>query len=249
MISVVIPTLNEAPVLPSLLAALHAERTEHETIVVDGGSRDATVGIAREHGARVVAAPAGREIQLCAGVREARGDILLFLHADSSFPAGGLRSIEAALLSDPGVVVGNFRLLFDGDTRFSRWLTRLYARIRRFGLHFNTKKVNSSDEAYSYGGPDSPINILAHALNLVLASTGSPGRARNHPRLPLLAAALELPQTLVAAKHLFYQIPYVDKAWCPYCITDALTHFITLGLLVPEARETAVNLLDRRAVA
>ena len=107
---------------------------------------------------------------------------------------------------------------------------------------FDTKKVNSSDEAYSYGGPDSPINILTHSVNLVLASTGGPDRARTHPWLPLLAAAVELPQTIIAAKYLFHQMPYVDKAWCPYCITDALTHFATLGLVLPEAIEAARNL-------
>jgi uncharacterized membrane protein len=109
--------------------------------------------------------------------------------------------------------------------------------------NFNTKKVNSSDEAYSYGGPDSPINILAHSVNLVLASTGGPDRAREHPWLPLLAAAMELPQTVIAAKYLFYQMPYVDETWCPYCVTDALTHFATLGLVLPEALEAAQNLL------
>lgn len=112
--------------------------------------------------------------------------------------------------------------------------------------NFNTKKVNTSEEAFSYGGPDSPINILAHAFNLVLASTGSAARARKHPWLPLLAAAVEAPQSAVAAKYLFYQMPRVDKAWCPYCITDALAHFATLALLLPEAREAAAHLFGRR---
>jgi len=112
--------------------------------------------------------------------------------------------------------------------------------------NFDTAKVNLSDEAFSYGGPDSPINILAHALNLVAASTGGPDRAREHPWLPLLAALLELPQSIVAAKYLFYQMPYVDEAWCPYCITDALMHFATLGLVLPEAVEAAENLLPAR---
>lgn len=111
---------------------------------------------------------------------------------------------------------------------------------------FNSRKVNTSDEAYSYGGPDSPINILTHAFNLVLASTGSPERARKHPWLPILAAIVEAPQSAIAAKYLFYQMPRVDKAWCPYCIVDALTHFATLGLLVPEAKEAAGNLVSAR---
>lgn len=104
--------------------------------------------------------------------------------------------------------------------------------------------MNTSDEAYSYGGPDSPINILMHAVNLVLATTGGPDRAREQPWLPILAAAVEAPQWAVAAKYLFHQMPKVDKAWCPYCIVDALTHFATLALVLPEAARAARNLLD-----
>ena len=111
---------------------------------------------------------------------------------------------------------------------------------------FDTRKVNSSDEASSYGGPDSPMNILAHSVNLVAAATGGPDRSRTHPWLPILAAAVELPQTVVAAKYLFSQMPHVDEAWCPYCITDALTHFATLALTLPEAIAGARNLADGR---
>ncbi len=111
---------------------------------------------------------------------------------------------------------------------------------------FDTRKVNTSNEAYSYGGPDSPINVLMHALNLVLATTGRADRARRHPWLPLLAAAVELPQSLVAAKYLFYQMPKVDRRWCPYCITDALTHFATLALVLPEAVKAARGVWARR---
>lgn len=99
---------------------------------------------------------------------------------------------------------------------------------------FHTKKVNSSDEAYSYGGPDSPIAITAHGVNMILASTGGHDRARRQPWLPLLATAAATAQAITAAKYLFYQMPKVDRAWCPYCIIDALTHFATLALTVPE---------------
>lgn len=160
MISVLIPTLDEAQTLPALLAALNAERTKHETLVVDGGSRDVTVAIARDCGARVVRAAAGRGSQLCAGVSEARGDILLFLHADSIFPAGGLQGIEAALSSAPEIIGGNFRLLFDGDTRFSRWLTRLYARIRQFGLYYGDSGIFVRRSAYDAIGGFRPIPVM-----------------------------------------------------------------------------------------
>jgi uncharacterized membrane protein len=110
---------------------------------------------------------------------------------------------------------------------------------------FDTEKVNTSDEAYSWGGPDSPINMLGHALSLTLTATGMPDRARSRPFLPLLAAAVELPQALIAAKYLFHQMPVIDRAWCPYCILDALAHFTTLALMLPEAAEAAGNLSIR----
>jgi uncharacterized membrane protein len=114
--------------------------------------------------------------------------------------------------------------------------------IRRF----NTKRVNLSEEAFSYGGPDSPIVILMHAINMVLATTGGADRARHHPVLPILAASLAGAQSAMAAKYLFYQMPYVDEAYCPYCIVDAFTHFATLGLVLPEAVQAAEELFARR---
>lgn len=101
--------------------------------------------------------------------------------------------------------------------------------------HFHSDKVNASEEAFGYGMPDGPIALLAHAGNLALASAGPPDRSQREPWLPLLAATVSAPQAAVAAKYLFYQMPKVDKAWCPYCVIDALTHFATLGLVIPEA--------------
>ena len=107
---------------------------------------------------------------------------------------------------------------------------------------FHAKKVNSSDEAHSYGGPDSPITIAAHAFNMILASSGAPSRAARQPWLPVFAAIASAAQAAVAAKYLFYQMPKVDKAWCPSCITDALTHFATLALTLPEAAKALPRL-------
>ena len=111
-----------------------------------------------------------------------------------------------------------------------------------------TRRVNLSDEAFGYGGPDSPVVILIHALNLLLATTGGADRARRDPWLPLAAAGLAGAQAGMAAKYLFHQMPYVDEAYCPYCIADAIVHFATLGLVVPEALEAAEELLGRRAL-
>ncbi|MDP9415431.1 MAG: vitamin K epoxide reductase family protein [Pseudomonadota bacterium] len=109
--------------------------------------------------------------------------------------------------------------------------------------HFDTDKVNSSKEAYSYGMPDAPLTIAAHSASLAIAAAGPPERYKNRPWLPLLATALALPQAAIAAKYLFYQMPKVDKAWCPYCVTDAVMHFATVALTIPESLK-ALGLSD-----
>lgn len=160
MISVIIPTLNETQALPALLMALRREPTPHETIVVDGGSGDATVEIAHRYHVRVLRAPAGRGHQLCAGAQQASSDVLFFLHADSIFPAGGLARIAERLAADRGLVGGNFRLLFGGDTRFSRWLTRFYAGIRRCGLYYGDSGIFVRRDVYDAIGGFRPIPVM-----------------------------------------------------------------------------------------
>lgn len=109
----------------------------------------------------------------------------------------------------------------------------------------DTKKVNSCDEAYSYGGPDSPVAITGHGVNMVLASMGGLDRARRQPWLPLVAAVAAGAQAMTAARYLFHTMPKVDKAWGPYCIVDALTHFATVACTLPEAI-VAMRRLARR---
>jgi uncharacterized membrane protein len=101
--------------------------------------------------------------------------------------------------------------------------------------YFDTKKVNTSDEAFSTGMPDAPIALVTHAVVIALAAAGPPNRYEQRPALPLAALALAVPQALVAFRYLFHQMPKVDHAWCPYCVVDAITHFAVLGLSVPEA--------------
>ncbi len=90
-LSVVIPALNAEAGLPATLAALAPAALSgliREVIVVDGGSTDATCAMAEAAGARVLAAPPGRGSQIKAGADAARGDWLLFLHADTALDAG-----------------------------------------------------------------------------------------------------------------------------------------------------------------
>jgi rSAM/selenodomain-associated transferase 2 len=108
-ISVVIPTLDEEKRIGRRLDELSALSGVAEILVVDGGSGDRTVEIARRHAAvRVLAAPRGRGPQMNAGARAAKGELLLFLHADVSLPPDAAEWIERAL-ADRGVVAGAFR--------------------------------------------------------------------------------------------------------------------------------------------
>jgi rSAM/selenodomain-associated transferase 2 len=87
MLSIVMPALNEAEGIEAALSALAAFRNRGcEVIVVDGGSGDNTALLASPLADRVLAAPRGRAAQMNAGAAAARGDILLFLHADTRLP-------------------------------------------------------------------------------------------------------------------------------------------------------------------
>ncbi len=97
-ISIVLPILNEEAQVAACLGALQPLRGQNcELIVADGGSRDRSVALAEPLADRVVVGPRGRAAQMNAGARQANGDILWFLHADSLPPPDALSLIRAAL--------------------------------------------------------------------------------------------------------------------------------------------------------
>jgi glycosyltransferase involved in cell wall biosynthesis len=108
MISIIIPTLNEVRRLPGLLEAIREQRTDHEVIVVDGGSTDRTVQVAQDHEVRILAAPPGRGAALSIGAGASHGEVLLFLHVDSTLRPGALDKINEILLTNPQIIGGNF---------------------------------------------------------------------------------------------------------------------------------------------
>ena len=160
MISVVIPTLNEAENLRRLLPMLAADDETIETIVVDGGSTDGSASIAEEYGAYVISSLPGRGRQLARGAAEAKGDVFLFLHADSYWPRGGFAAIQDALDARPDAPGGNFRLLFDADDGFSRWLNGFYAFIRRLGFYYGDSGMFVRSEVYRKLGGVRPIALM-----------------------------------------------------------------------------------------
>jgi rSAM/selenodomain-associated transferase 2 len=86
-LSIIVPVLDEAAGIAAALEALKPFRQRGvEVIVVDGGSRDRTVELARPLADRTITAPRGRGAQMNAGAAIATGDVLLFLHADTTLP-------------------------------------------------------------------------------------------------------------------------------------------------------------------
>jgi len=97
-LSIIVPTLDEAPGIVERLEALQRLRAlGHEVIVADGGSRDGTPELARPLTDRVVLATRGRASQMNAAARHASGSALVFLHADTRLPPGADSAILAAL--------------------------------------------------------------------------------------------------------------------------------------------------------
>jgi rSAM/selenodomain-associated transferase 2 len=140
LISIIIPTLNEAATMRDLAASLGRLRGEFEVIVCDGGSADATVEMARQCGLRVIEAPRGRGPQMNAGARLAKGETLVFLHADTRLPEDALALVADALTND-GVCGGNFSLTFGGDSREARLLTRVYPFLRLGGMLYGDSAI------------------------------------------------------------------------------------------------------------
>jgi rSAM/selenodomain-associated transferase 2 len=134
MVSVIVPTLDEAHSIAATLLAARASASA-ELLVVDGGSEDDTVRIARRLADRVLTAPRGRAAQMNAGAAEACGDVLLFVHADTRLPHGYAAAVANAL-RDPAVLGGRFDLRLDAPGLAYRVLERaisLRSRLTRVG--------------------------------------------------------------------------------------------------------------------
>jgi rSAM/selenodomain-associated transferase 2/rSAM/selenodomain-associated transferase 1 len=122
-ISVIIPALNEAHNIAGTLAAI-ANKEHAEIIVVDGGSIDKTVYIAKKLGATVVYGSPPRSRQMNQGAEAATKDILLFLHADTLLPQNFTRHVMGAL-EQPDVAAGAFELRIDSPVPSLRIIERI----------------------------------------------------------------------------------------------------------------------------
>lgn len=156
-ISIIVPTLDEARVIDALLAQLEPLRSGCEIVFVDGGSSDGTREAILDAGFRLVDAPRGRGTQLNAGARASSGEILFFLHADSTLPPDPLGEIRRAMR---GRRVGCFGVRFEPSSPLMlccRLLSNFRCYVRR--IMFGDQGIFiDRDLFFEVGGfPDLPL--------------------------------------------------------------------------------------------
>jgi rSAM/selenodomain-associated transferase 2 len=159
-LSIIIPALDEAERIAALLTGLQALRARGaEVIVVDGGGSDATPALAAPLADRVMTAPRGRARQMNAGAAQARGEALLFLHADTTLPDDADRHVLDRLRQGKHVW-GRFDVRIGGSARTLRMVAILMnLRSRLSGIATGDQALFMTRAAFeSVGGfPDQPL--------------------------------------------------------------------------------------------
>jgi rSAM/selenodomain-associated transferase 2 len=157
-ISVIIPTLNEAAGVAETIRCVRAQ-SPLEILVVDGGSCDATRAAATEAD-RILEAPRGRASQLNAGAALARGDVLLFLHADCTLEDGALAEAQR-LLRRRSVIAGCFRMTVRAAGLLYRSIDFFAtARVRLTGLAYGDQGLFLRRTDFERLGSFPPLRLM-----------------------------------------------------------------------------------------
>jgi len=160
-ISIVMPVLNEAPVIEQALRALQTLRASgHELIVVDGGSSDDSARLAASLADRVLNSERGRANQMNHGARAARGAVLLFLHADASLPERA-----AQLMLEEMARTGRHWGRFDIRIDSTRWVLRIVGalmnlRSRLTGICTGDQAIFVTAQAFARIGGYPPLALM-----------------------------------------------------------------------------------------
>lgn len=178
-VSIIIPTLNEADSLTATLERIiELQPAPAETLVVDGASEDETLKVARRLATRVFESSVRRRsYQLDLGARQARGDILAFVHADTLLPVDAIDHMRQTLAT-PEVTLGGFTSIMRG-TRVQRvttahnWIKTYYAPLlyRPFAVIFRGLRLLFGDQVMfcrrsdylAVGGFDPAMEVMEEA--------------------------------------------------------------------------------------
>lgn len=158
-VSLVIPILNEADQIPTLVDSLRKLGEGIEVLFVDGGSTDEGPSLVRMSGYPLITSTVGRARQMNAGARATSGDILVFLHADVRLPPHSMAALQAAM-RDRRMVAGHFELMYDSSRWPLPWIAWLgNARSRLTGLATGDQTIFVRRDAFEAvgGHPETPL--------------------------------------------------------------------------------------------
>lgn len=185
-ISVIIPALNEAACIAQAIRTAWAAGVD-EVIVVDGHSLDATVEIARQLGATVLSASAGRASQQNAGAMKAHGNVLLFLHADNWLDPGVGHQIRECL-NDPEILGGAFQQHIEAPGHLYRLLEwGNAARLRWRGMAYGDQGIFMRRDTFEELNRFPPVKLMEDVLLMrsfrqLARPILLPGLVHVHPR-------------------------------------------------------------------
>lgn len=232
MVTVVIPVYNEEKALPHTLDALFRQPGDYEVIVVDGGSSDRTPQVLRHYGfgfnpspiteypSRVVlTAPKGRASQMNAGAKDALGEWLLFLHADTILPEGALARLNT-MEQDHTVQAGGFIHRFSGDD----WRLKLISfldnvRCTRSRIIYGDQALFARRSLFEQlgGFPDQPILEDVAFCEALLTRTQplllSPAVVTDSRKFIQMGIWCSLARVLVIILHVEWGLPIVPRAF------------------------------------
>lgn len=151
-LSVIVPTLNEEMAIKKTLDALSRLVNVDEIIVVDGGSTDASVSLIENYKFNkpfklVKFENANRGLQMHEGTKYASGDVFWFVHADTMPVQGCGRKIKK-FMSLKNTSGGNFQIVFDGESKWAKFLTKLYPKLRSINLVYGDSAMFAKREIY-----------------------------------------------------------------------------------------------------
>lgn len=175
-LSIIIPTLNEAAVIVPALTGLQSVRAAgHEVIVVDGGSTDATCSLAAPFADQLLHSERGRARQMNCGAAAARGEVLIFLHADTLLPEDADRAIRAGL-AQTGACWGRFDVRLSGAHPLLRGVeTLMNGRSRLTGIATGDQAIFVRRDTFEQAGGFPAIPLMEDiAISRILRRYGRP---------------------------------------------------------------------------
>lgn len=173
-ISIILPVLDEAPLIVAALTRLQRLRAQgHEVVVVDGGSSDGTAALSGGLADITIQAPRGRAMQMNAGAAAAAGEAFLFLHADTQLPEHADKIVIAALADRAW---GRFDVKIDSSRRLLALVgVMMNLRSRLTGIATGDQAIFVSRRAFVQSGGFAPIALMEDvALSAKLKLAGAP---------------------------------------------------------------------------